>query len=115
MWNILLLLYASSFFVTVKSQFFTITENPGDTRTGEVCQNDTAVETTAAASIVECTMICVRSDKTAVFDEEEKTCSCFEKCTPSSGSPIVIPALPLPINSSQLLYKVKLSINTIMR
>ena len=47
------------------------------------CQNKTKVDETAvivaATSIVECTMLCVRSDKTVLFDEVEKKCHCLER------------------------------------
>ena len=78
----------SCFYVNeVNSQFFAITK---PSNISQACQNKTTVDDTAvivaATSIVECTMLCVRSDKTALFDEVEKICRCLERSDPSDRS-----------------------------
>ena len=67
--------------------------------------DDTAV-IVAATSIVECTMLCVRSDKTALFDEVEKICRCLERSDPSDRRS---PACTISVSeeSSIMEFKVK--------
>ena len=79
MWYIRLILSLSCFY-EVNSQFFAVTKR---SKISQDCQNKTTVDETAvivaATSIVECTMLCVRSDKTVLFDEVEKKCHCLER------------------------------------
>ena len=80
------------------------------------CQNKTKVDETAVivatTSIVECTMLCVRSDKTVLFDEVEKKCHCLERSDQYDRSS---PACTISISeeseeSSIMQFKVKLNL-----